>query len=203
MSEFQQLVVERITAQYGSTPAANPDLARIVSRPHYDRLASAIDSTGGRVVHGGAGDELSLRIPPTVVIAPDPCSQLMTEEIFGPVLPLVPVRDVDDAVARINAGDKPLALYVFSGKRSTADRVIALTSSGSVCVNHTIVQAGAPDLPFGGVGESGHGRYHGKAGFDTFSNLRGVVRKPTRPDPPLLYPPFTAMKERILRAALR
>jgi aldehyde dehydrogenase (NAD+) len=200
--DLQRLVVERIVAQYGSAPALNPELTRIVSRTHYERLRSAIEGSRSQIVHGGGGDESSLRLEPTVVSNPETTSPLMTEEIFGPVLPIVAVRDVDDALARINDGDKPLALYVFAGRR-TAERVIAATSSGSVCVNHTIVQAGVPDLPFGGVGESGHGRYHGKAGFETFSNLRGVVRKPTKPDPPLLYPPFTALKERILRAALR
>jgi aldehyde dehydrogenase (NAD+) len=127
---------------------------------------------------------------------------VMADEIFGPVLPVVDVDGVGDAIARVNAGDKPLALYVFTSSRATSDRVLASTSSGGACVNHVVYQVAAPALPFGGVGPSGMGAYHGRAGFETFSHRRPVLSKPTWVDPPVAYPPFTDTKRRIIRRFL-
>jgi aldehyde dehydrogenase (NAD+) len=126
----------------------------------------------------------------------------MTDEIFGPVLPIVAVDDVEAAIAHVNAHDKPLALYVFSRSRATSDHVLAATSSGGVCVNHVVYHVAAPGLPFGGVGPSGMGAYHGRAGFETFSHRRSVLSKPTAIDPPVAYPPFTEAKKRLIRRFL-
>src|SRR5207248_1033837 len=128
-----------------------------------------------------------------------PC---MAEEIFGPVLPVIPVLDVDAAIARINAGDKPLALYAFSESDATLDHIVEHTSSGGVALNHVVLHLASPQLPFGGAGASGHGAYHGRANIDAFSHRRSVLTKPTRLDPPLLYPPFTKLKQTVLRKAL-
>ena len=123
----------------------------------------------------------------------------MNEEIFGPVLPVVSVSSVDEAISFVNARPKPLALYIFSKAKETADRVLERTSSGGACVNHAVVHILPDGLPFGGVGPSGMGSYHGKSGFDVFSHHKSVVRKTTRPDPPLLYPPYGGWREKLVR----
>jgi aldehyde dehydrogenase (NAD+) len=126
----------------------------------------------------------------------------MAEEIFGPILPVLPVKSMDGAVRFVNARDKPLALYVFAQDESVQRRVVDRTSSGGATVNHVWLHLGVPGLPFGGVGESGMGAYHGRFTFDTFSHRKGVLVKSTRVDPPLFYPPYTESKMRWLRRLL-
>ncbi len=186
----------------GADPRSSPDYGRIVTEGHTARLAALLADHGGTTVVGGEVDEGARYVAPTVVVDPDPDSALMTEEIFGPILPLVTVDGVDEAVAFVASRPKPLALYVFSTDDEVVDRVIAGTSSGGVCVNQVLMHITPPELPFGGVGPSGTGRYHGRSGFDTFSNLRSVLHKPLRPDPPLLYPPYSRLKERLIRRFL-
>jgi aldehyde dehydrogenase (NAD+) len=128
-----------------------------------------------------------------------PDADVMTDEIFGPILPVLTVDDVDEAIRFVNDREKPLALYMFSESDDTLDRVVADTSAGGVCLNHAVLHLAVPELPFGGVGESGMGAYHGKAGFDTFSHRKAILTKPTRPDPSLMYPPYTSFKQKILR----
>ena len=154
------------------------------------------------------GQALPLRLfedrylAPTIVVDPDVDSPLMTQEIFGPVLPVISVESVDDAIDFVNDRPKPLALYVYSRSKETVERVLGQTSSGGACVNHGIVHLIVPDLPFGGVGPSGMGAYHGQTGFDTFSHLKSVLEKPTKPDPPLLYAPYSSWKEKLIRKVL-
>jgi aldehyde dehydrogenase (NAD+) len=186
---------------YGDDPKASADYARIVNDGHFRRLQGLLDSSGATVI-GGEHDEGERYLAPTLLVDPDPDAPVMQEEVFGPLLPVVSVPSTDAAVDAINAKPKPLALYVFAGDTEVVDDVLARTSSGGACVNHTLVHITPPDLPFGGVGDSGSGRYHGRSGVDTFSNLKSVLRKPTRPDPSLLYPPYTKLKERILRKVL-
>ena len=119
----------------------------------------------------------------------------MQEEIFGPILPVVAYDDIDEALAELNRRDKPLALYVYSDDAVLIEKVIAGTSSGSVCTNHNAVQLGVPGLPFGGVGASGMGAYHGRAGFDTFSHTKSVLRRPQHGEVPLVYPPYSELQE--------
>jgi aldehyde dehydrogenase (NAD+) len=126
----------------------------------------------------------------------------MQEEIFGPVLPVLPVDDVDEAVRFVNERDRPLALYVFSRRAEVARDVIARTSSGGACVNATMFHVAVPTLPFGGVGPSGMGAYHGRAGFETFSHAKSVLTRSTRIDPRIGYPPYTPLKERLIRRFL-
>jgi aldehyde dehydrogenase (NAD+) len=125
----------------------------------------------------------------------------MQQEIFGPVLPVLRVPDVDAAIARVNAGDKPLALYAFSSSDATLAHVVEQTSSGGVCLNHVLMHLTAPTLPFGGVGESGTGAYHGRSTIDAFSHRKAVMAKPVRPDVPIMYPPFGKVKSFVLRKA--
>jgi aldehyde dehydrogenase (NAD+) len=186
---------------YGDDPRASADYARIVNRGHFDRLTTLVDGSGEAAV-GGQSDPDDCYLAPTVLVGTTPDAPVMEEEIFGPILPVLPVASVDEAIDRVNARPKPLALYVFADDDDVVDSVLDRTSSGGVCVNHTLVHITPPELPFGGVGESGTGRYHGRSGFDTFSNLKSVLRKPTRPDPALLYPPYTRTKATIVRKAL-
>jgi aldehyde dehydrogenase (NAD+) len=126
----------------------------------------------------------------------------MQDEIFGPILPIIEVDNVDAAIAFVNARPKPLALYVFSNDTDVQEQVITRTTSGGATVNHTWLHLAVPDLPFGGVGESGMGAYHGKGTFETFSHRKAVLVKPTFLDPPLMYPPYTEAKKKILRKLL-
>jgi aldehyde dehydrogenase (NAD+) len=182
---------------YGADPKASPDYARIVSDRHFERLQGLL--SGGQVLLGGDTAPAERYFSPTVLVDVDVDSPVMREEIFGPILPIVPVASVDEAIAFVNERDKPLALYAFSESSDTQQQVIDRTSSGGVCVNHTILHITPPDLPFGGVGESGMGAYHGRKSFDTFTHYKSVLSKPTRIDPKLVYPPMTERKQKIVR----
>ena len=191
-------LVRAIGEFYGPDPTTSDDLTQIVNERHVARLTGLLDSHGGTVVCGGALNPETRRLAPTVVVDPDPDSALMQEEIFGPILPVISVDDLTDAISFVNRRDKPLALYVFSSDDDQAQVVVDQTSSGGVCINHTLFHITPPDLPFGGVGASGQGRYHGRSGFDELSNLKPVLAKPTSPDISLMYPPYTKLKSRIL-----
>lgn len=191
-----------VRAFYGDDPRVSGDYARIINERHFDRLTGLLAASRDRVVVGGVSHRDERYLAPTVLRDVGPDDPLMEEEIFGPLLPVLPVTDMHEAAAFVRARAKPLALYVFSRSRSTIDRVLATTSSGGVGVNCTIQHAAIPGLPFGGVGESGMGAYHGRSGFETFSHRKAVLSKPTRPDPPLAYPPYTRLKRWVLRRAL-
>lgn len=185
---------------YGDDPQRSDDYGRIVNADHHDRLAQLLgDRRSGRMHTGGSTDAADRYIAPTVFVDPDPDGPLMQEEIFGPLLPVVAVDSIDDAVAFVNERPKPLALYVFSDDDDIVDDVVERTSSGGVGVNNTLLHIAPPDLPFGGIGPSGMGAYHGRAGFDTFSHLRSVYDRGVRLDPSLIYPPFGGLKERLIR----
>jgi aldehyde dehydrogenase (NAD+) len=154
------------------------------------------------VVTGGSGDRDDRYFAPTVLAGVAPDSEVMGDEIFGPILPVLAVDSVDAAVTFVNERPDPLALYVFTSDSPTADRIVERTRSGGVTINHTMIHLGVPDLPFGGVGASGIGSYHGEAGFDTFSHKRGVLNKAPKPDPSVTYPPYKRWKEAILRRVL-
>jgi aldehyde dehydrogenase (NAD+) len=123
----------------------------------------------------------------------------MQEEIFGPILPILPVADVEEAIRFVAAREKPLALYLFTDRPEVEERVLAETSAGGVSVNAVAWHAGNPNLPFGGVGESGMGCYHGRHGFETFSHRKPVLKKSTRVDPKLAYPPYTRLKKALIK----
>jgi len=192
-----------ITEFYGPDPQASEDFGRIVSERHHGRLMGLLGSAGGDIVVGGNGDTSTRYLAPTIVVDPDLDSGLMSEEIFGPILPVLAVDSIEEAISFVNDRPKPLALYIFSKTAATVERVLARTSSGGACVNNVVVHILPESLPFGGVGPSGMGSYHGKSGFDAFTHHKSVVRKPPRPDPKLLYPPYTAIKEKIIRFAFR
>lgn len=194
---FVARLAETVRAFYGHDPQTSSDYGRIVNARHHQRLTALLDS--GDIVIGGESDPRDRYIAPTVLENVSPDSPAMQDEIFGPILPVLSVRDVNEAVRFVNARPKPLALYVFSEDTSVSEDVVARTSSGGVTVNHAVLHFVVHDMPFGGVGESGMGAYHGKAGFDTFSHKKSVLTKPTVMDPPIMYPPYTSLKEAILR----
>jgi len=153
-------------------------------------------------VIGGETDAATRYIAPTVLLDVDPDAQIMKEEIFGPLLPIVEVASTDAAIAHINANPHPLALYVFTGDKRVAADVISRTTAGGVTVNGTIMHFSNPNLPFGGIGESGMGGYHGKAGVRLFQHLKPVLTRGTKMDPSIAYPPYTDRKAKIFRKVL-
>jgi aldehyde dehydrogenase (NAD+) len=200
-------LVERLTAHvrtfYGDDPQASDSLGRIVNDRHLRRLRGLLDDGAGTVVTGGEADESTRYLAPTITVDPRPDAPVMTEEIFGPILPVLAVDGPEEAVAFVNARPKPLALYVFAEDDHAVETVLGGTSSGGACVNQTLMHLLPPELPFGGVGDSGSGAYHGKAGFDTFSHRKSVLRKPTGMDLPILFPPYGRVAERLFRAIMR
>jgi len=161
---------------YGTDPAASGEYGRIVNERHFDRLTGLLDS--GRVVVVGVNDRTTKYFAPTVLADVDPKSPVMQEEIFGPILPIVTVPDLNAAIDFINDRDKPLALYTFTDSRDTRARIAAETSSGGLGHGLPIAHLTVPDLPFGGVGESGTGNYHGRCSIETFSHRKAVLEKP-------------------------
>jgi aldehyde dehydrogenase (NAD+) len=193
----------RIGEFYGEDPKQSASFGRIVSPRHLGRLRGLLDRGAGTIAAGGEVDDGERYVAPTITVDPPVDSPVMQEEIFGPILPVLAVDGPEEAVAFINARPKPLALYVFAGDDRAIDAVVDGTSSGGVCVNQTLMHLLPPDLPFGGVGDSGMGAYHGKAGFDVFSHHKSVLRKPVKPDLKLLYPPYRGVVERIVRRVVR
>ncbi len=188
---------------YGENPKASPDYGRIINERHYDRLSGLLEAGGYEaVVTGGVGNRDDRYLAPTVLAGVSPDAAVMQDEIFGPILPVIAVNDVDEAVTFVTSRPHPLALYIFTSDDATAERIIERTSSGAVSVNQALMHAGVPELPFGGVGPSGMGAYHGQHSFDTFSHHRAVLSRPTKPDPGIMYPPYTKWKEAIIRRVM-
>lgn len=186
---------------YGERPCDSADYGRIINEPHFDRLSKLLKE--GKVVLGGQTNREELYISPSVIENIPENAGLMNEEIFGPILPILEFNNVSGAIDLINKNPKPLALYIFSQDKGFQQRIISETSSGGVCINDTIVHITAPNLPFGGVGNSGFGRYHGKAGFDTFSNPKSVFRQTMLFDIPKRFPPADELGFKILRYLLK
>ena len=178
--DFAEAVLAAARRAY-PTIAANPDYTAMISNRHFERLSAAVEAAraaGATVLsHGDEAAAASRKIAPTVVIGAPRDSLLMREEIFGPVLPIIPYRDLDDALAFVRAGERPLALYYFGYDRREQQRVLHETHSGGVCLNDTLLHVAQDDMPFGGIGPSGMGHYHGHEGFLTFSKAKGVFIK--------------------------
>jgi aldehyde dehydrogenase (NAD+) len=196
---FVEALRRTVTDFYGPDPAASADYGRIVNQAHWDRLHDLIDPA--KVVIGGDGDRHGRYLAPTVMTGVSWDDAVMGQEIFGPILPVLTVEGIDEAIAAVNRGERPLALYVFARDRDVVDAVVARTSSGGVCINDVLTHLAVTGLPFGGVGESGMGAYHGRAGFDAFSHRKGVLARRTRPDPPATYPPYGRVRTWLIRRA--
>lgn len=173
---------------YSAEPAASPDYARIINQKHFSRLVEFLKD--GKIIVGGENNPTECYIAPTVIDNVSLSEPVMQDEIFGPILPVIEYDDLTEAIAIINQRPKPLALYLFSRDKNIQDRVLQETSSGGVCVNDCVMQVGVSSLPFGGVGDSGIGSYHGKASFDTFSHYKSVLNRSFRLDLNWRYPPY-------------
>ena len=182
---------------YGEDAGRSPDYARIANVRHHRRLSALLKD--GDVAVGGQTDEADCYIAPTVLRNPKPDSPLMTDEIFGPVLPVLAVDGVEAAIEYVNQRPKPLALYLFSKDAKAEEQVLARTSSGGVCNNATLFHIGNPQLPFGGVGPSGMGAYHGRATFEVFSHRKSVLTRGTRFDLKVIYPPYSRLKTALIK----
>ncbi|MFE9243657.1 aldehyde dehydrogenase family protein [Nocardiopsis sp. NPDC006938] len=198
---LQRELAAAVTEMFGTDPATSADYGRIVNERHFDRLSALLDS--GKVVAGGRTDREELYIAPTVLGDVEPDTPVMAEEIFGPILPVVRVPDLDAAIRFVNERDKPLALYAFTDSDTTKRRLTTETSSGALGFGLPIAHLAVPDLPFGGVGESGMGAYHSAASIDTFSHTKSVLDKSLLMDTMrVAYAPVSQAKERILRRLL-
>lgn len=187
--EFLRHLKETLLQFYGENPQQSPDYGRIVSSHHFDRLTQLL--TSGKIYHGGQHDRTDRFIAPTVLVNVSPDSPAMQEEIFGPILPVLEVNDVQEVIAFVNARPSPLGLYVFSEDQSVTEQILNSTTSGDAAVNECTLQPIIHDLPFGGVGNSGMGKYHGEWGFRAYSNARGVLYHSTGLDfSGLRYPPY-------------
>lgn len=206
-SRKQQFLTEMKTAfshLYGKEIKKNPDFGRIVNERHMERLQKILEQDAKYLFCGGEADTLQRYIEPVILdLGKDQNAASMQEELFGPILPVLSYHKLEDAVRFVNKRAKPLALYLFTKKRSAEKFVLEWVSSGGVCVNDTISHLINPDLPFGGVGASGMGQYHGKYSFDTFTHEKSVFYKPADWNLPVCYPPFTKGKMNLVKFFLK
>lgn len=196
ITAFKQAVREML----GDKPLENPAYTRIINERHFARLRGLME--GQKIISGGAVDEQKLLIEPTLIVA-DATAPIMQEEIFGPLLPVMVYDSLDEVENYVLAHDKPLACYLFTTSKKNEKRLLKNLSYGGGCINDTIVHLAVPGLPFGGVGGSGMGRYHGKYGFDTFSHHKAILKKARWLDLPFRYQPYSGFKDKILRLFLK
>ena len=194
-------IAREIVRMYGEHPLESPDYGKIINEKHFRRLLGLLDSD--KLVLGGERDPAALRIAPTILDNVTGEEPVMQEEIFGPILPVLPVDSLEEAISFVRERPRPLALYLFTSSREAERRVFSQLSFGGGCVNDTILHLASSHLPFGGVGDSGMGAYHGKYSFLTFSHEKGILKTSTRLDVPLRYPPYTVRKERWARKLLK
>lgn len=190
---FLEQLRSAIVDFYGSNPQQSPDYGRIVNERQFDRLVGLM--AGMNVYHGGQHDRADRYIAPTVLLDPPLDSPVMQEEIFGPILPVLEIKSIEAVIEYVNARQKPLGLYVFAEDPGVAERILGSTESGGAAVNECTIQPLVPDMPFGGVGNSGMGKYHGEWGFRTYTNARGVLYHGTAEDAAVRYPPFPPSPE--------
>jgi acyl-CoA reductase-like NAD-dependent aldehyde dehydrogenase len=199
-----EALINGIGKFYGPSPQRSKDYARIINQNHFERLIKYLED--GTVLFGGEHDKKDLYISPTLLSDVKQSAPVMQDEIFGPILPIFEFETMEDVIDRIRSKPKPLSLYLFTNDRSVLEAVLRNTSSGGVCINDTVSHIVGSGLPFGGVGESGFGNYHGKASFDTFTHPKSVLRRSFSFDARMKYPPYQVeLKKikRILRFLLR
>ena len=186
---FVREMVKAIREFYGDDPKASPDYGRVINRGNFDRLKRLLGS--GKVAIGGQTDANELYIAPTVLVDPSPDSPIMHEEVFGPILPVIEVDSIEAVIQSIKSRPRPLGLYVFAEDLSVAERILDATESGDACINDCMITPMFPEIPFGGVGNSGIGKYNGKFSFESLTNARGVLYHSARIDPAVRYPPYS------------
>lgn len=189
VDKLKELLKDTIRKFYGEDIQNNSDYPRIINGVNFDRLVKFLDS--GEIIEGGKSDKGDFYISPTLLTNIDWESDIMQEEIFGPILPILPYQNISEIVELINKKPSPLACYLFTGKEDEKDLFIKQVTCGGMCINDTISHLLNPDLPFGGVGNSGIGVYHGYFGFQAFSHSKGIVERGTRIDIPIRYPPYS------------
>jgi aldehyde dehydrogenase (NAD+) len=187
--EFVGHLVDTIHEFYGDDPQQSPDYGRVIDRRNFDRLSRLIGS--GKIATGGKTDAADLYIEPTVLVDVSFDSPIMQEEVFGPILAVIEIESVEAVIKRVNSQPSPLGLYVFAEDQDVAERILDNTSSGNAEVNDCAIHPLFHELPFGGVGNSGMGKYHGRAGYEAFTNARGVFYHSAEVDPGVRYPPYT------------
>jgi aldehyde dehydrogenase (NAD+) len=193
-------IADEIRRQFGDNPLDNPSYGKIINDKHFNRLLGLME--GEKAVIGGKHNGID-RIEPTVLDGITLESPVMQEEIFGPILPVLTFKNIDEAIGIISRNPTPLALYIFTEDKETEHRVLTQVAFGGGCVNDTIVHLATNQMGFGGVGESGTGSYHGKYGFDTFSHYKSIVKKSTLFDIPVRYQPYNAKKMKLLKWFLK
>lgn len=186
--ELTKQIIEQIKKQYGTKPLENPDYGKIINERHFNRLLNLIDPS--KVVYGGKNQMNTCQIEPTVMVDVSWSDDVMQEEIFGPILPILTFKNFEDIYSTLLPKPKPLALYLFSKDKKRIQTVIDRIPFGGGCINDTIIHLATSEMGFGGVGESGMGSYHGKVGFDTFSHIKSIVDKKTWLDLPFRYAPY-------------
>lgn len=199
-AKFTRLLKEEIEKAFGENPQISPDFTRIINKKNWQRLVNMIDEKN--VVAGGISDEENLYIAPTLIDEPSLESEIMKEEIFGPLLPLLSYTTEEDLKKIISKYEKPLSLYVFTENKKFAEKIIQQFSFGGGCVNDTVVHFSNKNLPFGGVGNSGIGAYHGKKSYETFSHQKSILKKATWFDNPIRYAPYKK-KLKFVRSILK
>lgn len=192
-------LVQRLQSTIREFTAQGTGGKRIVNERQFRRLVGYLEQTKGTVVEGGSWTSPELTIAPTLIVDPDPGEPVMTEEIFGPILPVMSFSSVDEVIGFVNGRSKPLGLYVFGRDRRVTDRLVAEIPAGGAVINHCAIHYLMPSLPFGGVGASGMGVYHGEWGFQTFSHRKPVAVKGFHLDLKMTYPPYTESTKRLMR----
>lgn len=198
---FIQELKQEIVKQFGSAPLDNTDYGKIINEKHFRRIVGLMDQK--KTVHGGGINEHSLQIEPTILDRVTWNDPVMSEEIFGPVLPVITYDSIDHAITRINAMPHPLALYIFTSDKTLAKKVTTRCGFGGGCINDVVIHLATSEMGFGGFGESGMGSYHGKDGFDTFSHTKSIVDKKNWLDLPMRYQPYQKLYEKLLRMFLK
>jgi aldehyde dehydrogenase (NAD+) len=186
---------KQIKNAFGDNPEHSPDLARIVNQQHFDRIKALIPES--KIYHGGQTNESELYISPTILQDIGWDDDVMQEEIFGPLLPVISYQDMEEMISILKRKEKPLSLYIFSTRKSFIQNVLNELSFGGGTINDTVIHYGNPYVPFGGVGQSGYGAYHGKYSFETFSHTKGIVRKGNWLDMPVRYAPYGSKLKRL------
>ena len=199
--ELITAILAEIAKQFGKEPLKNPNYGKIINEKHFERILGLIN--GEKLVYGGQSEPESLRIAPTVLNNITWDDAVMGEEIFGPLLPILTFDTLDEALDTVESHPHPLALYFFSEDKAAQKKVLDTCRFGGGCINDTIIHLATSDMPFGGVGESGMGSYHGRVGFETFSHYRSIVDKKTWMDLPIRYQKYTGLKEKMMRMFLK
>ena len=206
---FAENCKREILGMFGLDQISNPDYGKIINRKHFDRLCGVMEEVRDKCIFGGLADSGKLKISPSVFrlgsITDQDCDshRIMQDEIFGPLMPILTYRNPEEVISYVDSHPRPLATYVFTRDRKDKELFLSRLHFGGGCVNDTVIHLASGTLPFGGVGESGMGQYHGKFGFDTFSHFKSIVDKPFWLDLPMRYQPYSPAKEKLIRKFLK